>query len=118
MPPVILFALLVTSATARLDIVIEGYTFPDGINSLGLLITLSTVVMIPMLMVYQIAKAFCRGRKLGSALFKAKGKWAKKAATDDENADGEEYPIREDTYMTSALRGEGGTLKSRHSNKA
>ena len=96
--PVVLFILFITSVSAKLDFVIDDYTFPDGINSLGWLITSSTVAMIPILMIHQISKAVLRGRDLCSALFTPKDKWAKKETAGDENTNSQECPISMDTW--------------------
>ena len=96
--PVVLFILFITSVSAKLDFVIDGYSFPDGINSLGWLITSSTVAMIPILMIHQIFKALVRGEDLCSALFKPRDRWAKKETTGDEIINGQECPISLDTW--------------------
>ena len=91
--PVVLFLLFITSIRTKLNIVIDGYTFPEGIISLGWLITLSTVAMIPILMMYQISKAFLSGSDLCTALFEPKGRWARKDTAGDERTNSQEYPI-------------------------
>ena len=100
--PVVLLILFITSVSAKLDFVVDGYTFPDGINSLGWLITSSTVAMIPIFMIHQISRALLRERDLCSALFKPRDRWAKKETTGGENTNSQETPINMDTWGSAS----------------
>ena len=49
--------------------------------------------MIPILMMYQISRAFLSGRDLRSALFEPKGRWARKDTAGEERTNSQEHAI-------------------------
>ena len=85
--PVTLGVLFVTSVMAELQLEIDGYAFPSGIHTLGRMITASTVVIIPLFSICQIAKAFCSGKDFCSALFKPTSDWTRTPPMCAENAE-------------------------------
>ena len=73
--PLILITLVVKQFENGIHVKYEEYVFPDSIQSLGWLISLSSVVMLPLLAVRQIVRRYRKGKKLGFALYKVTPKW-------------------------------------------
>ncbi len=80
--PGILIVLIVQQFKSGINVSYGHYRFEDPIQTLGWLISLSSVAMLPLLAVRQIIKRYRSGKKLGFALYKPTPKWlpASKAA--------------------------------------
>ena len=73
--PLILIVLVVQQFKNGMHVEYEGHVFPSSVQSLGWLISLSSVVMIPLLAARQIIRRYRKGKKLGFALYKSTPKW-------------------------------------------
>ena len=73
--PLILIVLVVMQFKNGISVSYEKYKFPDAVNGLGWLISLSSVLMLPLLAARQIIRRHRKGKKLGFALFKQTPKW-------------------------------------------
>ena len=73
--PLILITLVVKQFENGINVSYEEYKFPDSVQALGWLISLSSVVMLPLLAVRQIVRRHKKGKELGWALFKVTPKW-------------------------------------------
>lgn len=73
--PLILIVLVVQQFKSGIHVKYEEYIFPSSIQSLGWLISLSSVAMIPLLAARQIIRRYRKGKKLGFALYKSTPKW-------------------------------------------
>ena len=73
--PLILLVLVVAQFAKGIQVSYDEYEFPEEINALGWLISLSSVAMLPLLAVRQIVRRSRKGKELGLALFKVTPKW-------------------------------------------
>ena len=73
--PIILITLIIWNFVDYPEVSYAGYTFPPGVQGLGVLIALSSVIMLPLLLVRQLLRRRAKGKPLGRALLEPTPKW-------------------------------------------